>query len=635
MPIKLRMGSDNKKEIVGGLSPNNAIQYKKGMKNFAIYMPHYPDIVVLDLDTRDHKLDFYKDKTYTHKTRKGWHCFFYNTFNMDSKRQFNKDKFDILCGPNWIFYNYNNPDVAQYLEYNQLPIVDFPQELYDTIKTTIPGSYTKDAGRFIVAPIIDRLRKISNLYNPGNKKVQAHWHNDAMESSEFSLAVVKETLPYTDIPEHHVSILTQINNEAIETNGQPVMSEKQFMRDDLVEGKLKKGKAEFWLTRSVNWRPLSDFRIVFVGGKKQYLDIDNRKIVDKSYIDTVANPTYRPIDILDRFVPKYDDTEFLPHEEDIFVKDTYNLFHGFIGEQVGNDHELFLQYVMTDICSGNELYYNYIIEYLAHMVQYPNQLPGVAIVLHGTAKGTGKDSLHKLVGRLFKKGGYVYITKQMLDRFNGPLQHCLLGGFEELTFGGSHKDDDNMKTLITRERHPIEHKGINGTVEVKNYIRLIITSNKPQPVKATEGERRYFVLEPSEIHKGDKEYWKALNKSFDKDKAAQNLLYYLRRLEIKTFEPNCEPPITNELLDLIEESLDPIESVLIEWWNTTYKGYRFTAKDLYLELGFDDKYFTHHKLTRRIKSLLGKDSIKKGSNADLGNHLIVVDRPERIIDANN
>ena len=86
LPINLRLDETGKKVPVGGMHPSQRIDYEPGMKNFAIYMEDYPDIIVLDLDTKDHPLKHYIDITYSHETRKGWHCFFQNTFNIYHKR---------------------------------------------------------------------------------------------------------------------------------------------------------------------------------------------------------------------------------------------------------------------------------------------------------------------------------------------------------------------------------------------------------------------------------------------------------------------------------------------------------------------------------------------------------------------
>lgn len=79
----------------------------------------------------------------------------------------------------------------------------------------------------------------------------------------------------------------------------------------------------------------------------------------------------------------------------------YNLWRGFAVEPDPNAScELFLNHILKIICCGNEDHYRYVIGWLAHMIQVPEEKPGVALVLKGI-KGAGKDTIANYVGKLF------------------------------------------------------------------------------------------------------------------------------------------------------------------------------------------------------------------------------------------
>jgi len=626
---------------------SNFVQYKEGMTNFALLMSHYPDYIVLDLDSVEHPLDFYKNQTYTHRTRKGWHCFFKNTYAIKKKLQPNKQKLDVIVGDNVIYYNYNDPDVAFYKEHNQLPIIDMPVELYDLLKDYInPSDNTDmltpvDADDFIIGPIVQRLMH-TNLYNPKKGGWGANNYKDAdkkeFDSSGFAFAVSKEALHYTDIPQHHLSVLQAIIREMPEGRevnkkhydipvDSPILIDKMW-------GRIPKGYREIRQKESLNFRPLSNFRIVTFGSKPKFLDIYSRQELTKESLlmcTVRGRDRYSKFfDSLNMFLPNYPTTEFMPDTNNMFVDKTYNLFHGFVDPLDGDEHELFLEYVLMVLCRGNTSYYDYIIKYLAHMVQKPNVLPQVAIVLYGSAKGTGKDTFHVLLSYLFNEGAYVEITKEMLERFNSPLAGCLLGSMEEQLFGGSAHDDNSLKTFITRVRHGIERKGVEGVQYVKNYVRLVITSNNDRPVKATDGERRYFVLEPSDKRKGDIEYWNELYNSFSKGHAANCLLHYLSTVDISEYSPS--PAMDTEYLgQLISDNMSVIDDVLMDWWDNSAKnGDRFISKELYVQLDIHDRYSSPNKMMRALKKLVGTHHFKNGFNGDLGNHILIVDKVDKV-----
>jgi len=599
LPIKIRLNEQGKKIPIGGMKAENRIMYEEGMKNFAIYLADYPDIVVLDLDTRDHPLDFYKDKTYTHKTRKGWHCFFKNTFNITSKRQKQKDKFDLLAGHNWCFYDYNDPGVAQYLEHNQLPIVDMPQELYEAVKTRAKDLGENTLKRFISSPLMDHLKSgDTNLWDHKHSK----WRID--NSSDLAWAVVKELIPYTDEIEHIRTILDEIDQIG-----------DKHSTDGYISRLINDAKHDTSTTKKINWRPLTDFRAVYLGNKVMYADIDRNTVEDKSFIKFCSAP-HTKVNKLEEFVEIYPQVEFAPHLANKFNENVYNLFNGFIEPEEGPGHEQYLDYILHVICRNNSEYYDYLIKYMAHMVQKPSEKPDVAIVLFGESKGTGKDTFHEMLGEIFKSGGYNHLTeKTLMGGFNRVLETTLLGVAEELVFGGSHREDSRLKSLITAAKHEIERKGID-TFSVANYIRLIVTSNSARPVRATDGERRYFALSPSFSRKGDISYWSRLRSNFN----PRHLMHYLSTLDISTDEFNPRNyPATEFLQEIIDMNKDKTVEGIEMWWEEVKHDDWVDTKEVYEEIVVDQKYMTYRQFSRKLFNVVGKENLKKSFNKDRGN----------------
>ena len=606
LPIQLKLNDKGKKIPIGGMNKSDRKDYIVGMQNFAIYMADYPEIVVLDLDTKDHPLLKYIDMTYTHETRKGWHCFFQNTFEITRKRQMQKDKFDLLAGNNWIFYDYNDPEVAFYKEYNQLPLAPMPSELYDMVKVRATETDGKIVEEFIPTPLIANLKsKKNNLWDSTKNK----WIID--NSSDLAYAVMMTTIPYTDVPEHLVKILELI----------PEIDEKHS-KPDYMERLIKNVKQDISKHKAISWRPLSDFRLCIYGEKKVYADIDNKVLQGFAHVDVITLPNTN-IDLLQQFVATYTTVEFNPRLTSKFNHGVYNLFNGFIDisdmtEDIEyHDHEKYLDMILHAICDNDHSYYDYLLNYMAHLVQKPWEKPDVAIVLYGS-KGTGKDTFHVLMGQMFQAGGYINITDQMLTgRFNKPLESCILGVAEELVFGGSHKEDSKLKRLITGKAHTIEGKG-KEPIEVNNYLRLIVTSNHARPVRATDGERRYFALSPSEVYKDNHEFWKELYSNFN----PKHLLYFLQHRDISGFNTR-ELPASRYLQDIINENKDPLTEAIELWWEEVANGDIMLPGHLYDTLVEDKKYVTKRQLTTKVFHICGKEHFRKAFSNEYKSHYVV------------
>ena len=626
LPVELKLDSRGKKIPVGGMYAKNKINYKPGMHNFAIHLLDYPDIVVLDLDSRDHPLKKYIDKTYTHKTRKGWHCFFRNTYKITTKRQKQKEKFDLLAGNNWCFYDYNDPEVAQYIEYNQLPIVDMPQELFELVKTKASDLGEKPLSRFIPQPLLNVLKTNKSLWNPSIKK----WRPGLIrivdnvadyDSSALAWAIINELLAYTDEPEHIAAVLKLI----------PEIGEKHSTIDYLTSfgngGSIGAAKRHITANKKINWRPLSDFRAIRLGDKTAYVDISDNTVVKKESLRLFTLPKTK-VELIEEFLETYHNVDFRPDIPHKFYDNLYNLFEGFVEPEIGNDHEMYLEFLKDVVCDNNEEHYNYLLNYIAHIVQKPEERPDVAIVLFGHQKGTGKDTFHVLLGRILKGNGYVPLSHESLfGRFNKQLESALIGSAEELVFGGSHKEDSALKRVITMDKHTIERKGFEPYT-INNYLRLIITSNSNQPVRATDGERRFFALKPNIKRKNDYDYWTELYNNFN----PKHLMNYLLTVDISEFNPR-KIPLSENLQEIIDHNKDRVTEMIETWWDeVAYSGIRLSTKQLFQtivsESEVHNKYITLRQFTSLVFEICGKQHFLKSFNKEMKSHYQIVNHPK-------
>lgn len=162
---------------------------------------------------------------------------------------------------------------------------------------------------------------------------------------------------------------------------------------------------------------------------------------------------------------QYEGIVFAPGKD---VSGYYNLWQGFAVEPKEGDCSLFLDHIRDNICNGKEEHYEYILAFMANIVQEPWDLPGVALVLRGkqgTGKGAFVTEFGELFGPHFKQLSH---SKQLTGHFNSHLGDALVV-FADEAFWGGHKDQEGvLKALITEERLMVEPKGLNA-FEVKNH----------------------------------------------------------------------------------------------------------------------------------------------------------------------
>ena len=239
----------------------------------------------------------------------------------------------------------------------------------------------------------------------------------------------------------------------------------------------------------------------------------------------------------------------------------YNHWQGFSVEPNGAAScRLFMKHLREVFCAGNEGHFWYMIGYWAHMIQRPEDKPGVAIVARGR-KGAGKDTVAEYIGKLFTPHYITIANKdQFVGKFNAHQEKCLLLHVQEGFWAGDKRDEGPLKYLITSPSVMIEPKGMNA-FPIRSVLRLFISSNERWVVPATEDERRYFVVDVSDKHRRDHVYFDALRKEMDGDGPAA-LLDYLQNFDLTGFQVR-DVPDTEALAEQKVEGLKNVE----RWWH--------------------------------------------------------------------
>jgi hypothetical protein len=233
----------------------------------------------------------------------------------------------------------------------------------------------------------------------------------------------------------------------------------------------------------------------------------------------------------------------------------YNLWYGFPYEPKQGDTRLFWSFVREVICAGNEETYGYLQKWLAHLIQRTTELPGTAIVLRGK-QGTGKNTFADTIAALLEPHSMTVTNiGQVTGRFTGHFANKIFVHANEATWGGNKQEEGNLKAMITDTKLPMEFKG-RDMIEINNYRRLVISSNEDWVVPRGLEDRRFLVLDVSDRHMQDREYFAKLKGSRSKS-GLEALMFDLKDEDLSNFDPG-KLPATSAGTDMKLKSADSV-----------------------------------------------------------------------------
>ena len=237
----------------------------------------------------------------------------------------------------------------------------------------------------------------------------------------------------------------------------------------------------------------------------------------------------------------------------------FNMWRGFPDDPVAGNWSLMQEHLLQNIARNNQEHYVYLLRWMAFAVQYPDQVPEVAIVVRG-GRGTGKGLFAREFGALFGEA-FIHVSnsQHVTGTFNAHLQNCVVCFFDEAIWAGQKKGASVLKALITEPSIAIEAKYRNP-VMVKNHLHVVLAGNDDWLVPSGIDERRVFVLDVSDSKQQDHGDFKKINQQM-RHGGRSAMLHDLLNLDLGSWHPR-EAPKTKALLDQKRHSFNPRES----WW---------------------------------------------------------------------
>jgi hypothetical protein len=211
---------------------------------------------------------------------------------------------------------------------------------------------------------------------------------------------------------------------------------------------------------------------------------------------------------------------------------------------------------------------DYIVKWLAHRVQRPQEKINHALVLGG-AQGVGKDTLLEPVKQAIGPWNFAEVSpQQMLGRFNGFLKSVILRLSEARDLGETDRFAfyDHMKayTAAPPDVLRVDEKNLREHA-ILNCCGVIMTTNhKSDGIFLPSDDRRHFVAW-TDLTKDDftPAYWNKLWRWYGAD-GHSHVAAYLADLDISTFDPKAPPPKTEAFWAIVNASRAPEDAELAD-----------------------------------------------------------------------
>lgn len=223
--------------------------------------------------------------------------------------------------------------------------------------------------------------------------------------------------------------------------------------------------------------------------------------------------------------------------------------------------DMFLEHAWENISQKDEVSYKWLMGFMAHMIQHPEERPSASVVFKGQ-KGIGKSILTEILGELVAQNYMATADdRYIVGNFNSHLEENILFVLEEAFWSGNKKAESILKNLITGKKHRIEFKG-KESYATDSYTRLFIIGNERWLVPATVDERRFCVFNVGDKRMEDNKFFKRMWELMTgPSEGLKALLNYLLDYDLSDFNPH-KAPKTQALLEQKIESLSPFH----EFW---------------------------------------------------------------------
>ena len=396
----------------------------------------------------------------------------------------------------------------------------------------------------------------------------------------------------TDNNEEAFDVLMQALNQQvwdkfgpyIQFSVKPTTNTVDLQELDWVPDEYPKVKERFEKEHFMTKKPFAYWKYgMNIGGTYTFDQImkDDFKTACQEYqiLHRLQNGRTNVVSIYDQWIQdvtkrQYEAVDFIPYNRinNVSAK-IFNTFEGFaVNQEFENrrheprDTSNFF-HMLNCLCDKKPDIYDYMVKYLAHLIQYPNYLTQKIIVIQSWT-GTGKDSLFQTLSAIIGEE-YCACTSQpehIFGNFNVLCKNKLLlvlnemRGLDGLRFEEPLKDFATSATVMINQKHMKAYRQTNST-------RLFLMSNNDAPVNIQVSDRRYVIITAgfdlvvgradNEKRQRNIEFWTKYHADLKDPHWRRSVYLALYNIDLSDFSPT-KSPVTDAHQILREKNINPL-----------------------------------------------------------------------------
>jgi len=224
-------------------------------------------------------------------------------------------------------------------------------------------------------------------------------------------------------------------------------------------------------------------------------------------------------------------------------------------------------YLLDLICAGDSSLYRYVQHFIAHMLQHPEEKPGVMLIMLG-GQGTGKGTFFHLLNAIWPRT-FLQVSdiNHVVGNFNACLERHYVVCMDEALFAGDKRAVDRLKSLVTEPVVAIEQK-YQPRRTIDSYHRFIAASNSDHFAHTDRDDRRFLYLRVSSARQGDHVYFDALHKAIDDPAVISAFVHDLLNINLAGFNVRRRPKTQEH----VAQKLQSLEGFDRFWYEVLLSG---------------------------------------------------------------
>jgi len=308
----------------------------------------------------------------------------------------------------------------------------------------------------------------------------------------------------------------------------------------------------------------------------------------------------------------------------------YNMWSGFAAEKLQSvvfsqvDTAAIIgpirRHINEVITIGNQHHTEWLLDYLANIIQRPHQKSQVAISLYGK-QGCGKGILFDFFRTKVLGNACSFQTanpeNDLMGRFSNGFVNRVFIQIDEVK--SMHEFGDKLKNMITNGTLNYEKKG-KDTIIVNNLTNLIFTSNNENALAVSTDDRRFVLFRCSNAHRGDASYFEALAAHLEQPHVARGFYQFLQARDLSAYPYDFQAtrPITEYYIESQMSSI-PVISRFFSAITNYACAESISAASLYRKyaefhaLGNYKFLHTENAFGRDVKRIAGVDKRRTSS----------------------